>query len=103
MAEAPKPPQPAPQLQVQVESDPGTRQGTYSNMALFTHTAEEFILDFLFVVAQPRYGRLNARVLMSPGHAKRVVAALSDSVAKYEQKFGPIPELPGPPNPGIVH
>lgn len=50
------------------------------------HTQEEFVLDFLNIF--PPTGVLNARVIISPGHMKRIVAALADNLAKYEAQFG---------------
>jgi hypothetical protein len=53
-----------------------------------THTKEEFILDFLMVA--PPAGSVNARVIVSPGHMKRILAALQDNISKYEKTFGAI-------------
>ncbi len=33
---------------------------------------------------------LNARVIVSPSHMKRIVAALADNMAKYEKQFGEV-------------
>ena len=33
---------------------------------------------------------MNARVLATPTHAKRMVAALQENLARYEQAFGEI-------------
>ena len=38
-----------------------------------------------------------SRVIMSPEHAKRLLAALNDNIRKYESQFGTI-ELPGQGN-----
>jgi hypothetical protein len=61
---------------------------------LVTHTKEEFIVDFMTVV--PPSGVVTARVIMSPGHAKRIIRALQESVAQYESKFGEITEAKAP-------
>jgi hypothetical protein len=53
-----------------------------------THTKEEFILDFLMVV--PPAGTVTARVIVSPGHMKRILAALQENISKYESAFGTI-------------
>lgn len=68
--------------------------GVYSNRMLVTHTKEEFIVDFMTVV--PPSGVVTARVIMSPGHAKRIIRALQESVAQYESKFGEIAEAKAP-------
>jgi len=62
--------------------------GVYANSMFVTHTQEEFILDFLMIV-QPE-GALTARVIVSPGHVKRILNALAENINKYEEKFGTI-------------
>jgi hypothetical protein len=61
---------------------------------LVTHTKEEFIMDFMTVV--PPSGAVTARVIMSPGHVKRIIRALQESVSQYESKFGEITEVEAP-------
>ncbi|HDQ22632.1 MAG TPA: DUF3467 domain-containing protein [Candidatus Uhrbacteria bacterium] len=68
--------------------------GKYANMMQVMHTREEFILDFANVA--PPQGIMNARVITSPGHMKRIVKALQDNIAKYEQSFGLINEAEPP-------
>lgn len=83
---------PAPSIPVKVRDE--VAAGVYSNNMFVAHTREEFVMDFLAnYMGQPV---LNARVVTSPGHMKRVVRALADNVAKYEAQFGPIPD-PAPP------
>jgi hypothetical protein len=38
----------------------------------------------------PPAGTVTARVIVSPGHMKRVLEALRDNIAKYEKSFGTI-------------
>ncbi len=75
-----------PEQQIQIKATDEVLKGVYSNMAHISHTGEEFILDFLSVY--PPTGSLNARVIISPSHMKRMVAALADNLAKYEKQFG---------------
>ncbi|MCK5236679.1 MAG: DUF3467 domain-containing protein [Deltaproteobacteria bacterium] len=63
--------------------------GAYSNNMFVTHTKEEFILDYL-MVSPPTGGTVTSRVIISPGHMKRMIVALQDNVKKYEDKFGQI-------------
>lgn len=63
-------------------------RGTYSNVMRVAHTKEEFVLDFMNLLHAP--GTLNARVIVSPGHLKRMVSALSDNLRKYEASYGPL-------------
>lgn len=64
------------------------RGGVYCNNMFVTHTKEEFIMDFMMVA--PPIGAVTARVVISPGHMKRVIFALQDNLKKYEDKFGKI-------------
>lgn len=77
-----------PQQQIQIKANDEVTKGMYSNMMQVMHTGEEFVLDFLSVY--PPAGSLNARVIVSPSHMKRIVAALADNVTKYEAQFGVI-------------
>ena len=62
--------------------------GVYANNMMVTHTREEFVMDFSFIT--PPVGTIVARVMTSPGHMKRIIAALQDNVKKYEARFGTI-------------
>jgi len=52
--------------------------GVYANNMVVSHTKEEFILDFM-VIAPPE-GALTSRVIVSPGHMKRIFEALRDNI-----------------------
>ena len=69
-------------------------KGRYSNLLRITHTREEFILDFICLV--PPEGVVTARIVTSPGHLKRIIAALSQNLERYEAAFGTITEAPEP-------
>ena len=60
--------------------------GKYANMMMITHTKEEFVLDFMNVV--PPTGIVTSRIITSPGHMKRIIAALTENLKKYEDQFG---------------
>ena len=62
--------------------------GVYCNHMIVGHTKEEFVMDFM-VVAQVA-GSVTARVIISPGHMKRIINALQNNLTKYERKFGSI-------------
>ena len=75
--------------------------GTYSNNLIVSHTKEEFIMDFLMVAAPE--GAVTARVIISPGHMKRIISALEENVKKYEVKFGKIQKAEKPEDPIGFH
>ena len=52
--------------------------GVYANNTFIAHTREEFIMDFVLVA--PPTGKVTARVIISPGHMKRMVKALQDNL-----------------------
>jgi len=81
-------------MEIQVTFPEHMKGGVYSNQMVVTHTKEEFIVDFLMV--SPPAGTVTARVVLSPAHARRVVAALSENVRKYEEVFGAIPATEAP-------
>jgi hypothetical protein len=79
---------------IQVRMSEEMQGGAYSNNLIVAHNRDEFILDFLFVM--PPTGTVASRVITSPGHMKRILLALQDSVSKYEKTFGEIKRPPEP-------
>jgi len=69
-------------------------KGRYANLVRITHTREEFFLDFINLV--PPQGIVTARIVASPQHLKRIVQALATNLARYEEAFGKVPEVPDP-------
>lgn len=72
-------------------------KGRYANLVRISHNKEEFILDFINFV--PPQGIVSARMILSPGHAKRLIRALQTNVVAYEEAFGGIQEAEGPASP----
>jgi hypothetical protein len=90
MSDAPKPPTPA--QQIQIDLDEPTAQGLYCNLVLINHTDSEFILDFAFLQPAAPQARVRARILSSPRHTKRLLRALETNIQRYEERFGKIDE-----------
>lgn len=86
--------QPQPQKQIQVAFPDHLKGGVYCNNMVVNHTKEEFIMDFMMVA--PPAGAITARVIMSPGHMKRMVTALQNNLKRYETNFTKIEEAPEP-------
>ena len=89
-------PQPTgPSLQIELSED--IAEGVYTNLVMIAHNPEEFVLDFIRVLPGVPKARVKSRVVVTPGHAKRLLAALADNLAKYEAQYGDIAEPhPGP-------
>ena len=75
--------------------------GVYANQMVVAHTREEFLLDFVNLF--PPQGVVNARVIVSPGHFKRMIRALEDNLRKYEATHGEVAEAPAPRGDGLVN
>lgn len=75
-----------PKQELKVQFPPNLQGGVYANNMFVTHTREEFIMDFLMIT--PPTGAVTARVITSPRHMKRIIAALQENMQKYEQSFG---------------
>jgi len=86
MAEQNNPPQGG----MQIKATDEILKGVYANMVQIAHTPEEFVMDFMNIF--PPTGILASRIIVSPGHMKRIVAALAENVKRYEQQFGPVKE-----------
>lgn len=74
--------------QITIAANDELARGRYSNNMLVAHTREEFIIDWLMTA--PNGASLVSRIVISPGHCKRVLAALADNLQKYERQFGEI-------------
>ena len=81
---------PAKGVELEIQLDDETAQGVYANLAVVNHTDAEFTIDFVFVQPQVPKAKVRSRIITSPRHAKRLLAALNDNIRKYEEKFGTI-------------
>jgi hypothetical protein len=93
--------------QVQIKADEKELQGQYSNLVMVHHNAEEFTLNFVYIFPNGAQGKLLSSVIVSPGHAKRILKTLEENIGRYEAQFGPIKEpvagsMPPTPNLGFV-
>lgn len=69
-------------------------EGVYSNLVMIAHSPEEFILDFIRVMPGVPKARVKSRIVVTPGHAKRLLAALAENIQRYEAQHGEIGEMP---------
>lgn len=76
--------------QLQIELKEEIAQGTYSNLAIITHSSSEFILDFIRVMPGMPKADVQSRIVLAPEHAKRLLRALEENIGKYERIFGSI-------------
>jgi len=81
--------------QISIELKEDIAQGIYSNLAIITHSPSEFIVDFVRIMPGIPKAEVKSRIILTPEHAKRLVAALQDNIDKYEAVNGPIKEVKG--------
>ena len=84
--------------QIQIKAKDDDLKGVYSNLMIIGHTKEEFCLDFVNTFNPPI---LTSRVLMSPGHIKRMIKALEVNMEQYEKQFGEIEAAKEPETPSL--
>ena len=80
--------------QIKIQASKDELKGVYSNVMQVSHTQEEFVLDFLNITGAT--GVLSARVILSPGHFKRMAKLLEKTLREYEERFGPITPTQAP-------
>lgn len=80
------------EIKVEIKVDDETASGKFSNFSNITQSNEEFIFDYLFInpAPPPGFGKLISRIVMTPGHAKRLYMALKSNIDNYEEQFGEI-------------
>jgi hypothetical protein len=83
------------QNQINVELNEEVAQGIYSNLAIITHSSAEFVLDFVRVMPGIPKAKVQSRIILTPEHAKRLLLALQDNIAKYEAVHGKIKDVQG--------
>lgn len=76
--------------EIKIEIKPEIAKGTYSNLAIITHSHSEFIIDFATMLPGLQKPEVGNRIIMTPEHAKRLFLALQDNIAKYESQNGQI-------------
>lgn len=76
--------------QINIELTEDVAEGSYSNLAIITHSYAEFILDFVNIMPGTPKSKVKSRIILAPIHAKRLLRALSDNINNYESQHGTI-------------
>ena len=85
--------------QLNIELPEEVAEGIYSNLAIISHSHSEFVVDFIRLVPNVPKAKVKSRIVLTPQHAKRLMAALVDNIKKYEAQYGVIEEPEQPPFP----
>ncbi|GAB1372999.1 DUF3467 domain-containing protein [Candidatus Kapaibacterium sp.] len=78
------------QQQLNIELGEKEAEGIYSNLAIISHSPAEFVVDFTRVLPGVPKAKVHARIVMTPQHAKLLLRALGDNIARFEHSFGEI-------------
>jgi hypothetical protein len=78
------------QNQINIELSEEIAEGIYSNLAMIAHSNSEFVIDFIRLMPGVPKAKVKSRIVITPEHAKRFLAALKDNIDKYETAFGAI-------------
>ena len=78
------------QVGIDLELDEITAQGHYSNLAIISHSATEFVVDFAAMLPGVPKAKVKSRIILTPEHAKRLLMSLQDNITRYESNMGQI-------------
>lgn len=81
------------ELSLRLEDNPPL----FANLLTVQINSEEFLLTVAFVnpeEGRPARGSVLGRFVLTPAHARRVVQALAEQVARYESLFGSLQQEP---------
>ena len=82
--------------ELSIELSEEIAEGTYSNLAIITHSNTEFVLDFIRVMPGIPKAKVKSRIILTPEHAKRFMIAMLDNIEKFEKINGKINANDGP-------
>ncbi|HNC72874.1 MAG TPA: DUF3467 domain-containing protein, partial [Chitinophagales bacterium] len=73
------------QNQINIELPEDIADGEYANLAIITHSNQEFVVDFVRLTPGVPKAKVKSRIILTPQHAKRLMMALGENVRKFEQ------------------
>ncbi|MBO4503596.1 MAG: DUF3467 domain-containing protein [Bacteroidales bacterium] len=92
-----------PEQKLDINLPEDVAKGTYSNLAIISHSNSEFIVDFVAMLPGIQKGNVNSRIIMTPQNTKRLLMALSENISKYEEQFGVIVDQQQGPIPPMMN
>ncbi|WP_033565939.1 DUF3467 domain-containing protein [Sphingobacterium sp. SYP-B4668] len=76
--------------ELSIELTEEVAEGTYSNLAIITHSSTEFVVDFVRIMPGVPKAKVKSRIILTPEHAKRLLGALQDNIVRFEAQNGTI-------------
>ena len=90
------------QNQIQIEVPNDEMQGRYANLAVISHSPNDFVMDMIFVAPNTPKARVQSRIIMTPENDKQLLYAMKENIDKYEANFGEIRPRQVKNNDGIM-
>lgn len=78
----------APEIDIELNEE--VAQGTYSNLAIISHSTSEFVFDFVRMMPGMPKAQVKSRIILTPEHAKRLLFSLQENINRYETMVGRI-------------
>lgn len=78
------------ETQLNIELSAEIAEGIYSNLAIISHSTSEFVVDFIRIMPGTPKANVKSRIILTPEHTKRLLFALQENIAKFEQQNGKI-------------
>ncbi len=78
------------QNQINIELPEEIAEGIYSNLAIISHSQNEFVIDFVRMLPNVPKAKVKSRIVLTPEHAKRFLKALAENIGKFESQNGAI-------------
>lgn len=84
------------QEQTDIALDEKMAQGTYANLVVINHSTSEFVIDFISLMPNMPKAKVKSRIILTPQHAKKFLAALNDNVTRFQKAHGLIKDYKQP-------
>jgi len=86
-------------MELKIQLDEKTADGTYANCVGVFHNQAEFVMDFGRIVPGRPEVKVQSRLITNPIAFKQILMALQENLSRYEAAFGPVPVEPPRPVP----
>lgn len=74
--------------EINIELPAEIADGIYSNLAIISHSPNEFIIDFVNIMPGVPKARVRARIILTPQNAKRLLKAIENNIKTFESTHG---------------
>lgn len=75
---------------VDIEISTEMADGIYSNLAVISHSPNEFVIDFINIMPGVPKAKVRSRIILTPQNAKRLLKALETNIKAFEKNHGSI-------------